>query len=70
MLMHSYIKLGHFYKNDFSFYRKYFEKLRSDLNNFDTTAFGRTISTQIYPAATFLEPFFFLLNHSFKGPEV
>ena len=51
MLMYSYIKLGHFYKNDFSFYRKYFEKLQSDLNNFDTTAFGREISTQIYPAA-------------------
>ena len=66
MLMYSYIKLGHFYKNDFSFYRKYIEKLRSDLKNFETTAFERAISTQIYPVVTFPEPIF-LLN--FKCPE-
>ena len=51
MLMYSYIKLGHFYKNDFSLNRKYREKLRSDLKIFNTNAFGREISTQIYPGA-------------------
>ena len=42
---------AHLSNRNFIINRKYREKLRSDLKIFDTTAFGRSISTQTYPAA-------------------
>ena len=57
---------GHLSNRNFLINRKYRENLRSDLKIIDTTAFGRAISTQIYPVATFPEPIFLLI---FKCPE-